>query len=178
MNYMLEMKKITIADKILLQQVTELYENSFPENERKDLRNLLKENQEIGEIYVFTEKETFIGFVCLLNCLDISHIIYFAISPELRGKGYGSTIVKKICEYKKDYRIIIDIEIETPVANNNEQRRKRKQFYLRNGFADTLIKYTWRQDDFEIMSYGGTITEEEFFDFWDTIDSIDDNLNY
>ena len=58
-----------------------LYEDSFPINERKDLRFLLSENQDIGEIYVVEEENQFIGFVCVLFTIEIAHIIYFSVLP-------------------------------------------------------------------------------------------------
>ena len=111
--------------------VNRLYKDSFPINERKDLRFLLSENQDIGEIYVVEEENQFIGFVCILFTIEIAHIIYFSVLPELRNKGYGTNILKLICEMKKGYRVIVDIEKPNIDSNNYEQRVQRKNFYLR-----------------------------------------------
>lgn len=158
--------------------VNRLYKDSFPINERKDLRFLLSENQDIGEIYVVEEENQFIGFVCILFTIEIAHIIYFSVLPELRNKGYGSNILKLICEMKKGYRVIVDIEKPNIDSNNYEQRVQRKNFYLRNCFLETEVKYKWHGDYFEILSYGGNITDEEFDQFWDSIIQVNENLVY
>ena len=57
------MKLVRIKDvnEASFEFVNQLYEDSFPINERKDLRFLLSENQDIGEIYVVEENNQFIG---------------------------------------------------------------------------------------------------------------------
>lgn len=164
-------------DKDKLDEINKLYEQSFPSNERKDLSFLLKENQNIGEIYYFTE-DTFIGFACLLNCNNICHIIYFVTKETLRNQGYGSKIVRMICEMKSGNRVIVDIEKETDEAFNNEQRNSRKQFYIRNGFKETEVQYRWHEDEYEILSFGGNVTRLEFRQFWDDIRQVDPDLLY
>lgn len=175
-----DMKLIRIKDKKeeSFQFVNQLYEASFPINERKDLKYLLNENQDIGEIYVVEENNQFIGFVCILFAIEIAHVIYFAILPKLRNKGYGSKIIKMICEMKKGYRVIVDIEQSIIESANYEERIKRKNFYLTNQFQETDVKYKWHGDYFEILSYGGNVTDEEFDTFWESIIQIDRNLLY
>ena len=158
--------------------VKQLYEDSFPVNERKDLKYLLSENQDIGEIYVVEEENQWIGFVCILFTIEIAHIIYFSVLPKLRNKGYGTKILKMVCEMKKGYRVIVDIEQPILETNNYEQRIKRKHFYLNNSFDETDVQYKWHGDYFEILSYGGNISEKEFDDFWESIIEVDKNLLY
>lgn len=170
-------KRITLNDKKELLEINDLYTSSFPENERKSLLFLLKENQSIGEIYYFYE-DSFVGFACLLCSNDIYHIIYVSIIDALRDKGYGSRIVQTICKMKEGNRVIVDIEKEDINANNNQQRIKRKQFYLKNHFEETDVKYRWHYDNYEILSYGGNITHYEFNAFFDNIRNTDPDLLY
>ncbi|MCF0114322.1 MAG: GNAT family N-acetyltransferase [Erysipelotrichaceae bacterium] len=149
-----------------------LYERAFPENERHPFEVICDEKKEHVEILAFYEEELFCGFVVLLNCNGIAHIVYFSIEEELRNHGYGSKVLQCVHEAKKESRVIVDIERVTNHCSNAEQRMKRKQFYLRNGYEETEVKYRWRGDDYEILSYGGTITKKEFGDFWDTLKFI------
>ena len=165
---MLTIKSVTSETKNLA-EIQRLYEDAFPKNERHPLRNLLTTPNSPAETMALYDGELFCGFAVLLNGRDISHIIYFAIEESLRGKGYGSAALQVLHEYKTGRRIMVDIELESPSAPNNEQRRKRKQFYLRNGYAMTSIQYRWQREDYEILAYGGDISEEEYDDFWEQL---------
>lgn len=152
-----------------LPQIEKLYCSAFPDNERRSLTPLLQDNTGHGEVLAFYDGSRFCGFACLLTCGDFSHIIYFAIEDTIRGNGYGTAALLAICKLKKGKRIIVDIEVEDEHELNNEQRHKRKQFYLHNGFCETKVKYNWRQEFYEILSYGGEMSEEEFVNFWKRI---------
>lgn len=152
-----------------LAQIEEIYRNAFPDNERKPLSPLLQDTSGCSEVISFYDKDLFCGFACLLTQRDITHIIYFAIDDHLRGKGYGSAALTAMHEMKPLNRIIVDIETEKKLAFNNQQRRKRKQFYLRSGYIESGVKYNWRKESYEILVYGGTISKQEFDSFWKDI---------
>lgn len=156
--------------------IKHLYTASFPAHERRPLLPLLQDQTGHGEILAFYEQSQFCGFACLLTSGNISHIIYFAIEEALRHKGYGTAILHKISELKNNHRIIVDIETENIMLENNLQRIKRKQFYLRNGFIETEVNYHWRNESYEILSFGGTITTKDFHTFWETIYSDSEAL--
>lgn len=163
---MLAIRKVTPTTENI-DEIKRLYIDSFPQNERRNFDSLMTMGDGKSEIIALYDGDIFCGFVSLLNGNVISHIIYFAIEEELRGNGYGSESLKAIHEYQSGRRVIVDIERETETAPNNEQRRRRKQFYLRNGYEETEIKYNWRNEDYEILSFGGNVTEEEFDAFWE-----------
>ncbi len=83
-----------------------------------------------------------------------------------RDRGYGSKILQMIHEMKPQNLIIADIEIENSMADNYEQRTRRKNFYIQNGYQETDIFYTWHDVPYQILSYGGIISQSEFFSFW------------
>lgn len=84
----------------------------------------------------------------------------------IRDKGYSSKILQMIHEMKPQDLIIADIEIENSMADNNEQRTRRKNFYIRNGYQETDIFYTWHDVPYQILSYEGTVSQNEFISFW------------
>ena len=160
----------------LLSKIEALYKSAFPANERRPLMPLLRDRTGHGETVAFFDGDLFCGFACLLTDKDISHIIYFAVEDTLRGKGYGSAALSTMAQWKKDKRIIVDIEMEDAGKENNIQRRRRKQFYINNGFSETEISYTWRNETYEILSAGGNVSNNEFERFWEQICYDDSSL--
>ena len=165
---MLTRKRIK-ADSAELGHIEALYRASFPENERRPLEPLLEDTTGHGEVLAFYDGSLFCGFACLLNCGDLSHIIYFAVEESLRGKGYGSAALEAMHAEKRGQRIIVDIERENPRAANEAQREKRRRFYLKNGYRATEVRYSWRQEEYEILSFGGAVTRPDFEHFWDEL---------
>ena len=53
---------------------------------------------------------------------------------------------------KSGKKIMVDIEIADERAENAEQRKKCKKFYLRAGYEETSVKYEWRNENYEILS--------------------------
>lgn len=137
-----------------------------PKNERRPFKSLFTHPEGSCESLALYDGDLFCGFACLLNGNDISHIIYLAIQEELRDRGYGSMALSAIHRHKDGRRIMVDIELETKTASNNPQRRRRKDFYLRNGYEQTTIRYRWQREDYEILSFGGQVTEDEYEAFW------------
>ena len=149
-----------------LGKIEKLYIESFPENERFSFGMMIKNEKGHYETFGFYKDGVFCGFAILLNSLDISHIIYFATLPEMRGKGLGAKALAAIGRIKKGRRIIVDIEKEVPGLEDNEIRRRRKNFYLRNGYSETEVSYRWQDEAYEILVSGGELSKEDFGNFW------------
>lgn len=146
-----------------------LYYRAFPKNERRSFPELVENRFGGTEVFCFYDCETFVGIACLLNTTAISHIIYLAVDESLRGNGYGSKALELLHQSKYGKKIMVDIEVPDEQAENAEQRRIRKKFYLRAGYEETPVKYEWRQESYEILSFGGQISEAEYDDFWDNL---------
>ena len=149
-----------------LDAVRALYESAFPENERRSLDGMLREKSGALKLLSFFEEERFIGLLFLLECGDISHIIYFAVTPELRGQGYGGRILRAVEEGLPGQRLILDIEKPSERAENNAQRLRRKDFYLRHGYRESSVRYRWRGESYEILVLGGELSKRGFYRFW------------
>lgn len=151
-----------------INKVLYLYQISFPENELMNF-NVFFSSQIKGDVLSFYDNNIFVGFAALMNKDNISNILYFAIEPSLRGKGYGTQSLKQICEYFGNNKIILDVE--DPFECNNERERekrlKRIQFYIKAGFKLTNIKYKWSDEYYVIMVINSVnLTEKEFWEFW------------
>ena len=154
-----------------LPQVKALYESAFPANERIPIKQLM-DNKIQREFFAFVDTidgtPTFCGFSNSITRGTITNIVYFAVEPELRSRGYGSEILKTIREKHPETRLVVDIEVEedSKDAKELELRERRRNFYLRNGFDAVPVDYHWQGEHYRLLSAGGTVTEKEFRDFW------------
>ena len=169
-----------------LPQVKVLYESAFPANERIPIKHLL-DNKIKREFWAFFDKEDgenhaevgkeiaaapmFCGFSNSITHGSITNIVYFAVAPELRSRGYGSKILQAIRRQHPDTRIVVDIEVEedSKDAEELERRNRRREFYQRNGFDASPVDYIWQGEHYRLLSAGGTVTEKEFRNFWKEI---------
>lgn len=143
-----------------------LMARSFPENERLPAAFLLDPGDGSRDFLAIREGETLCGFLSLLSWRDITHIMFFAVEEDRRGQGIGARALHLLRERRPHARIIADVEADSPAAPNHAQRLRRRQFYLRCGYAPTGIHYAWRGDSWDILSSGGDVTEAEFRAFW------------
>jgi GNAT superfamily N-acetyltransferase len=153
-----------------LPQVKALYESAFPANERIPIKHLLDDKIK-REFWAFFDGDLFCGFSNSITHGSITNIIYFAVMPELRSRGYGSQILQVIREQHPDTRIVVDIEVEedSKDAEELERRNRRRDFYLRNGFGSSPVDYVWQGEHYRLLTAGGTVNEKEFRDFWKEI---------
>ena len=145
-----------------LKEIERLYNSSFPKNERIDFERLIRMLGDDRHMYVYLEDEKIIGMAYFFIFEDIAYLGYICVEEELRNKGYGTVILNKIKEEYQGYRIGIDIEEVKQNSGNSEERVRRRDFYIRNGFATTDIFYSFFFVDYEILSYGGLIRKEEW----------------
>ena len=111
------------------------------------------------------------GFQIPFHTATSRNIVYFAVVPELRSRGYGSKILQAIRRQHPDTRIVVDIEVEedSKDAEELERRNRRREFYQRNGFDASPVDYVWQGEHYRLLSAGGPVTEKEFRDFWKEI---------
>lgn len=148
-------------------KVKMLYLTAFPANERIDFKYLLSKRYD-SNFLAFYDNETLCGFSFLLTNGRITYILFLAIEADLRSKSYGKQALKAIEELRPHNLFLADIENISDSATNYDQRVRRKNFYLRNGFSESKIRYNWNDETFEILTKGGNITEEEIERFWDS----------
>ena len=167
-KYKLKMKIINKKnDENEIKKIKNLYYSAFPKNELINFDIFFSNNTFKGKkIFAFYDKTIFVGFAIITSKLKISNILYLAIESELRGKGYGTQVLKNISNFYKNNRIVVDVEDPDKTEINKEQRLKRIKFYLNAGFKLTNIKYFWENEYYIIMVSNGNITEMEFWNFW------------
>lgn len=121
----------------------------FPENELKPFE-MIEEiiNRNKGTAIGFYQNNNLLGYAILIYSQDKLLLDYFAIIKEYRKKGYGTTILKEVKEYFKNYAFLL-IESED---NNSLEAKERIKFYQHCGcknsktrirlyFVDYLLLY-------------------------------------
>ncbi len=146
-----------------------LMNRAFPENERVPMDVLLR-THDGHEMLAVMLGDQFAGFISLLTHGDICHILFFATEESLRGQGVGARTLGMLREMKPGLRIIADLEDCVEGAEDYHLRQRRMAFYHRCGFEDTPVRYRWREEDYLILSQGGSVTDEEFWHFWQVYD--------
>lgn len=68
----------------------------------------------------------------------------FCCAREFARQRHGQQILTQLIEKYKGQTCVLDMESPTQVCENIEQRRRRHDFYLRNGFRDTNVYRTYR----------------------------------
>ncbi len=138
-------------------------EEAFPLSERWSFAEIFgfaaDTDTDILGIY---DEETPVGFAVLLKNRACVYLYYLAIDGRMRSKGYGSAVLQKLQETYSGLQLILDFEVIDEAAENREQRIRRKQFYLRNGFHETG-SYTMLGDGvFEVVCNGGELLKPAF----------------
>ena len=149
------------------EKIRQLYESAFPEGEQIPWKDLIRLIREMPlDFTTYYDDNTFIGFTIVYPRESFNWYWYFAVREELRGKGYGRQILTLLKERYKGQTCVLDMESPTQDCENIAQRKRRHDFYLRNGFRDTNVYRTYNGITMTIMITGeGTFTMQD----WDSI---------
>ena len=115
------------------------------------------------------DEDTFVGFMAVKTHKNMSYLFFLAIDPSLRSKGYGSRAVETLKVLYKGYEQVVDFEMLDETASNNEQRQKRRLFYLRNAYCPTGYGLSYRGVTYEIMCTGKDFEIDHFRELMSTI---------
>ena len=76
-----------------LRNIGELYSTAFPAEEQKPFSLLLEKRDEgfVELLSIEDEKETFVGLAIVIVYDDLCLLDYFAVLPQRRGMGAGSS---------------------------------------------------------------------------------------
>lgn len=149
------------------EQIKQLYETAFPEDEQIPWGDLMRLVGEMSlDFTAYYDGEEFIGFTIVYPRKAFNWYWYFAVREDLRGKGYGQRILTRLIEKYKGQTCVLDMESPTQECENIGQRKRRHNFYLRNGFRDTNVYRTYNDITMTIMMMGdGSFTMTD----WDDI---------
>ncbi|MBR1749251.1 MAG: GNAT family N-acetyltransferase [Ruminococcus sp.] len=155
-------KNIT-RDTTDLERIIRLYHNAFPSDERAPFDMLLKRAKRRNvNFFSCRDGEKWIGFIYIVNYRDASYVFYFAVDDEVRGKGYGTAILKAAQKKYRGRKLFLAIEEVDEKYKNYEQRIKRRSFYENAGFVCTGQKLTEGKVIYDVMSVGGRVDPKTY----------------
>ena len=142
-----------------LEEIKQLYFDAFPFEERIPFYIMVLVGNDRGvEFLSIYDDDKWLGFIHTLVGDELSYIFYFAIENSLRQSGYGSKILR---EYKKMHpRLSLAIEPVEEESDNFKQRKKRLDFYRKNGFETLDTRVVEMGVEFELMGAKGMEIKE------------------
>ena len=146
--------------------VREIYDYSFPDDERMPFDRLLSMVDINHRMYVWYDEDKLIGMTFSFVYDHLAYLSYICIRREEQDHGYGS----KILQVLEDVHPRIVVDIERIKTEQDEEQIRRKQFYMRNHFHETGVFYYIYNVDYELLSTGESVTGREWNDlihaFW------------
>ncbi len=150
--------------------VEELLTTSFPLDEYRPLdeQRINVENVESFHMNILSVEEEPVGLLSYWQFDGYIYVEHFAISPVLRGKGYGCEAITGLVRDKQN--VILEVELPT-----DGLARRRIAFYARCGFALCTKEYVqpaYRQGGNEVpmrIMYCGVDAERDFENIISTI---------
>jgi len=163
---MLTVKPITNSiknDREVLQHISNLYSSAFPRQEQAPLALLINQTKkDTVKFFAFYDGDVFLGLTYTISFKDMTYLWYLAIQSDLRSKGYGSQIMRYLHELYPNNRIVLNLDIQDETAMDSEIRKKRKEFYIKNGYSSTGYLCTFHGNKLDVMSINGNVTFDEF----------------
>lgn len=125
-----EVRLEPIAELSNIDRVREIYEYSFPEEERRCWSSLIEERDSGNlQLWGVMLDNRMIGFVTTWDVCGVKYIEHFAIAREERNCGAGKRVIELL---RKKFDKPLLLEAEPPETSAEAERRIR--FYQRNGF--------------------------------------------
>ena len=101
-----------------------------------------------------------------INGPDEILLDYLAVAKKRRGQGIWSKMLKAMREQYAGKGVFLEIEIVDETAENFEERKRRKQFYLSNGMTPMNVFVELFGVDMELLGFDCCLTFEEYHDFY------------
>ena len=144
-----------------------LYRSAFPKCERKPfsiITNMAKRGK--TDLWYFEKDGKFVGMCDTINGSDTILIDYLAVAKNKRGIGIGTEMLSDMLSYYKDYGVFLEIEEVDPTHTNNDERVRRREFYLRSGFKpmNTFVKLFGV--NMELLGANCQLSFDEYHDFY------------
>ena len=131
----------------------ELFESSFPEEERPPFETVMRWNRDT--FYGVYDGDTHIGLAYLIEFEDFAYLFFLAVEPAYRNQGIGTKILSDIKEKYPGKRIFLLADEPGEQYVDQALRLRRLGFYARNGFVDTELVITEFKVRYHLLSLNG-----------------------
>lgn len=160
--YILNMEHITQESRFW-ERVNILAKEAFPPEEYLAPSELVKmAHSDNFDFIALLDEDTFVGFMVVLLYENMAYLFFLAIDADSRGKGYGSRAIETLTAEYPDKIHTVDFEMPDDAAPNREQRKKRRSFYLRNGYRETGLFLSYLGVDYEVFCMGDSFPIDTF----------------
>lgn len=148
-------------------RIYRLYQSAFPRSEKKPfsmIRSMYKKGK--SDVWYCEKGGKFVGFVITINGPDKVLLDYLAVHEKRRGQGVGSELLRQMREQYTGKGVFLEIETVTESAENYEERKRRKRFYLSNGMTELGVFVELFGVEMELLGFDCTLTFEEYQAFY------------
>lgn len=116
-----------------------LLKSAFPKREQSPLwaLKLFSKHEGVDFLSFYDNDNNFVGVSYSIHYDNKLLILYLAVNDKLRGKGYGTKIIKYLQEKDNITQTVLDIESPYEQSDNNNERVNRLHFYEHLGFMST-----------------------------------------
>ena len=157
------MKIVDAQTTSCLKDIEKLYTEAFPAEQRAPFEMFLSKRADGVEILALEDDGgVFCGMAIVFTTATTALLAYFAIVPEKRGGGIGSQALKLLEQRWQDKNFCLEIESTKVNADNAEQRRCRKAFYLRNDMIEVDFGVRLFGVEMEILSNHAGLTYDDY----------------
>jgi len=148
-------------------RIYQLYRSAFPVSERQPFSMIYKMSRAgKTDVWYITVDGRFVGLAISINGPDRILLDYFAIAPAHRNGGYGSEILKMLISHYAPKALFGEIENVVDDGEDLALRKRRKQFYLRNGLKEMEVMVYLFGVKMELIGTGTPLTFEEYRSFY------------
>lgn len=155
----------------------DIYISSFPVFEKRRIEDQIEAmKNDKYHCYTVIEKEYVVGIIFYWKWDNYKYIEHLAINKNLRGKNYGSKILKEFCS---DGKTIV-LEIDMPI---DEVSKNRLRFYEKLDFKLNKYKHIhppyrrgYKGHELKVLSYNSNLLDEEYNKFNDFL--VKDIMKY
>lgn len=146
--------RIRFARKWDLPAIKEIYEEAFPERERKDVELLLSPRY---ETWLADEKGVILGLAAIVKADGAALLDYLAVKRTERGRGVGDKLLSEVLKAYQPMKEFF-LEIETLGLGvdevDNAVRARRREFYRRYGFKEAGLEVELNGVNMTVLSTG------------------------
>ncbi|MBQ2770558.1 MAG: GNAT family N-acetyltransferase [Clostridia bacterium] len=117
-----------------------LYRAAFPLSEQKPFSIIVgMYRRKKTDVWCLFRNGRFAGFATTINGDGAILLDYLAIKPALRGQGAGSAALQILSDIYPGRGLFTEIESEYEPCLDQESRKRRKGFYLKNGYVQLNV---------------------------------------
>ena len=148
-------------------RIKRLYRRAFPRCERKPWIMISQmQNKGDVDVWYFQSGGEFLG-LAITACDEKTVLLdYFAVSKKLRGRGYGTKMLKALIAQYSGKTLILEIEKPYPNGKDYLNKQKRKSFYLNAGLIPLMVSIRLFGVDMELMGTAAGIDYAAYRSFY------------